>query len=60
METRQRLETWPVFDAEFEPVSQSGPVSASLDQSQPVSVTVKRRVTKPVQVVSFIGGVLHG
>lgn len=64
METRQRPETWPVVDAEFEPVSaspkQSAPVSASSKQSAPVSVVVKRRIPKPVQVASFIGGIFHG
>lgn len=58
METRQRLETWPVIDAEFEPTTPSP--TAIPEETSPIAVEVKRRIPKPVQVASFIGGIIHG
>lgn len=40
METRQRLETWPVFDAEFGPTTGTHTV---IVESSPIPVSVKRR-----------------
>lgn len=41
METRQRLETWPVFDAEFG--ATSGTSTPEPSEPIPIPVSVKRR-----------------
>lgn len=58
METRQRLEVWPIIDAEFEPMC--APVPHVAHVSETLHVEVNRRVPKPVQAISFMGGVFHG
>lgn len=57
METRQKLEVWPIVDAAFEPCA---PVADARQVSETLHVEVKRRIPKVVQVTSFIGSVLHG